>query len=499
MTYEIIADSPLNDPNSRYSKVLGNIDFVFTFLFALEAAIKIIALGFFWSSIPAQPYIRNGWNMLDFTVVMASLVDFFFLIQETDKVDTGQLKSLKALRALRALRPLRMISRNEGMRLVVNALFASIPSMTNVLIVCLLFILIFASTGISFFAGKFYYCSDEDTDKFSEGFINLDIVDNKHDCNNVGGQWVNRESNFDNIFSASLTLFEMMTTEGWLRVMYSGIDARGIGLEPKKNNNIVMALFFIAFMVVGSMLIFNLFVGVVIDNFNKIKTNEELGNMFVTESQKKWIEIQRIIMRKKLKLQEQKPTKGIRLKCLNFAKSRGFEWFITICILANTIVMSIKYARMNETYETTLEYFNYVFAAIFNFEAVVKIVGYGKSYFYYSWNKFDLLIVIGTDIGLVMNLVNAGINVSTVATVVRAFRIMRIFRLVKSSQNMRIILDTIAHIMPQVTNIMSLVFLLLFIYAVLGLNLFATVMYQEYYNERANFRSFGDAILLLLR
>jgi hypothetical protein len=73
----------------------------------------------------------------------------------------------------------------------------------------------------------------------------------------------------------------------------------------------------------------------------------------------------------------------------------------------------------------------------------VKITGQGRSFFYYSWNKFDLMIVIGTDVGLIMNIVNAGVNVSTVATVVRAFRIMRIFRLVKSSQNMRIILDTI--------------------------------------------------------
>ena len=161
--------------------------------------------------------------------------------------------------------------------------------------------------------------------------------------------------------------------------------------------------------------------------------------------------------------------------------------------------MSIKYARMSDTYESVLEYFNYGFAIIFNFEAIVKIIGYGRSYFYYSWNKFDVSIVIGTDIGLLMNIINTGINISTVATVVRAFRIMRIFRLVKSSQNMRIILDTIAHIMPQVTNIMSLVFLLLFIYAVLGLNLFATVMYQDYYNERANFRSFFESILLLLR
>ena len=156
--------------------------------------------------------------------------------------------------------------------------------------------------------------------------------------------------------------------------------------------------------------------------------------------------------------------------------------------------MSMKYARMSNEYESTLENFNYAFAAIFNFEAIVKIVGQGRSYFHYAWNKFDLLIVIGTDVGLLMNIINMGINISTVATVVRAFRIMRIFRLVKSSQNMRIILDTIVHIIPQVTNIMSLVFLLLFIYSALGLNLFSEVMYQDFYNDRANFRTFGDSI-----
>jgi CBS domain containing-hemolysin-like protein len=74
-----------------------------------------------------------------------------------------------------------MISRNEGMRLVVNALFASIPSMTNVLIVCLLFILIFASTGISIFAGMFFYCQTGFNNSESTDLINLDFVNNKTD------------------------------------------------------------------------------------------------------------------------------------------------------------------------------------------------------------------------------------------------------------------------------------------------------------------------------
>lgn len=65
--------------------------------------------------------------------------------------------------------------------------------------------------------------------------------------------------------------------------MYSGIDSRGVGLQPKENANVYVIAFFLAFMVMGSQFIINLFVGVVIDNFNAIKEQEELGNMFVTE------------------------------------------------------------------------------------------------------------------------------------------------------------------------------------------------------------------------
>ena len=75
----------------------------------------------------------------------------------------------------------------------------------------------------------------------------------------------------------------MMTTEGWVDVMYNGIDSRGIDLQPEKDANLSTIIFFLGFMIVGSQFIINLFVGVVIDNFNLIKEQEELGNMFVTE------------------------------------------------------------------------------------------------------------------------------------------------------------------------------------------------------------------------
>lgn len=128
-------NTPLTDPDAVLYRILQYVDDIFTFLFLLEATLKIVALGFCYNNFPGvQPYILNAWNILDFIVVVSSLVDFGFAASPSG-ADTGSLKSLKALRAIRALRPLRMVSRNEGLRIVVNALFASIPAMTNVLLV----------------------------------------------------------------------------------------------------------------------------------------------------------------------------------------------------------------------------------------------------------------------------------------------------------------------------------------------------------------------------
>lgn len=151
-------DNPLDNPDSNYKKLLFYIDCIFTFAFLFECIIKTIALGFFTNNLGDQfpAYIRSSWNLLDFIVVIASLTDFFIFL--TGRQTGRALKSLKALRALRALRPLRVISRNEGLRLVVNALLASIPAMTNVIMVCLLFLMIFAIMGINFFKGSFFHC-----------------------------------------------------------------------------------------------------------------------------------------------------------------------------------------------------------------------------------------------------------------------------------------------------------------------------------------------------
>lgn len=129
---------------------------------------------------------------------------------------------------------------------------------------------------------------------------------------------------------------------------------------------------------------------------------------------------------------------------------------------------------------------------------VIKMIALCHRYFLDSaWNRFDFLIVLGTDLGIIMNIANIGIDISTTATVIRSFRIMRIFRLLKSYG--RVVLDTLMNILPQITNIMGLIFLLLFIYSVLGISLFADVKYGDYYNKNNNFRNFPQSVILLFR
>lgn len=199
MSSLIIAfDHPLLNPEATYSVIVRRLDDVLTFLFLLEAIIRIIALGFVHSTLKQKAYLCNPWYVLDFIVVVASVVNFFMNLADANQGSI--LASLKALRALRALRPLRVIHRNQGLRVVVNALFSTLPPMFNVILVSGIFLVVYSILGTHFFKGGFYSCQG-----LSQQI--LSSIRFKEDCVTAGGQWTNTRSNFDNVGKSLLTLF----------------------------------------------------------------------------------------------------------------------------------------------------------------------------------------------------------------------------------------------------------------------------------------------------
>jgi hypothetical protein len=119
-------DNPLDDPESVKVKTLEILDIVITACFILECALKVVAYGFVVNG--RSSYLKNGWNVLDFAIVVISV---FSLSMSS----AGAYRNLKALRTFRVLRPLRLISRLENLRLVIDSLIRSIPSIGNVLLI----------------------------------------------------------------------------------------------------------------------------------------------------------------------------------------------------------------------------------------------------------------------------------------------------------------------------------------------------------------------------
>jgi hypothetical protein len=119
-------DNPLNDPNAKETKIIQQINIFFTLCFLTELSIKIIAKGVLQNNLGnIKPYLDSGWNRVDAFVVFISCLDLLFMIMNVG----SNLAALKALRALRALRPLRVIKRFENLKLIINALFATLSAM----------------------------------------------------------------------------------------------------------------------------------------------------------------------------------------------------------------------------------------------------------------------------------------------------------------------------------------------------------------------------------
>ena len=107
-TVTLAFEHPLEDPNSENMKVLHKIDIAMTIVFSLEALLKIVSTGFLLNG--KRSYLRNPWNMLDFLIVVLSIVSLNI---------TADISFVKVLRVARILRPLRLIQHAESLKVAI--------------------------------------------------------------------------------------------------------------------------------------------------------------------------------------------------------------------------------------------------------------------------------------------------------------------------------------------------------------------------------------------
>ncbi|EGR30825.1 hypothetical protein IMG5_122970 [Ichthyophthirius multifiliis] len=487
---EAQGDNTYIDEGTQAFEVSSYIDIGFNIIFTLEAFIKIVAFGFILNE---NSYLTESWSQIDFFIVVSALVDMSF--------DNVNIPAIKILRMLRTLRPLRFISHNVNMKVVVIALFESVSGILNVLIVIILIWLMFAILSISLIGNRMSYCQGLNEFYGVNQQQCLQTCAQRTDC-----RWSTYDTNFDNIISSMTTLYIISSLENWPGIMFQAIDSNLPEIGPVKDNYQIIQYFFVSFILVGSFFLVNLFVGVIFLNFNKAQQSERRqSSLFLTEEQSRWIEFQQMIIIVKAEFAANREPRGaFRLKVFRIVNSRVFEVLIMVCIVLNIISMGLTYEGSSLQYESILENINYFFTATFIMELILKLIATGLEGFWISsWNKFDLFVVISSIIDIVMNQLGSGIAFLRIGPqlvrIVRVMRISRLLKLIKSMQKLQKIIDTLAFSFPSLMNVGALLFLLFFIYAILGVFLFKDIKKGNAINNYNNFFNFVNALITLFR
>uniref|UniRef100_A0A3B3TAC7 Sodium channel protein n=1 Tax=Paramormyrops kingsleyae TaxID=1676925 RepID=A0A3B3TAC7_9TELE len=467
--------------------ILEYADRVFTYIFILEMLLKWVAYGF-------VKYFTNAWCWLDFFIVDVSIVSLI-----ANALGYSDLGPIKSLRTLRALRPLRALSRFEGMRVVVNALVGAIPSIMNVLLVCLIFWLIFSIMGVNLFAGKYYYCFNET----SEERFEVEDVNNKTECfnlinaNKTEVRWKNVKINFDNVGAGYLALLQVATFKGWMDIMYAAVDSRQVEDQPIYEDNIYMYIYFVIFIIFGSFFTLNLFIG---KDYNQLLLSLYFGgqDIFMTEEQKKYYNAMKKLGSKKPQKPIPRPLNKIQGMVFDFVTQQVFDISIMILICLNMVTMMVETDDQTQDMEIILYWINFIFIVAFTTEFLLKLFALRHYYFTIGWNIFDVVVVILSIVGMFLaDLIEKYFVSPTLFRVIRLARIGRILRLIKGAKGIRTLLFALMMSLPALFNIGLLLFLVMFIFSIFGMSNFAYVKREAGIDDMYNFETFGNSMICL--
>jgi len=489
-------DQPTLDPNSQLKKALHVMNIILTICFAGEMAIKLVVKGCF---LHPGAYWRTPWDVLDGVIVITSLASLF----------VSGIGFFKSIRMLRVLRPLRFASRIRGMQMVVETLIVSIPAVISVFLFGGFLFLIFGILGTQMFMGKLYRCNQY-------AFPNGTVIATKDMCvegetftctaydtcstglgSNATRYWSTPYRNFDNIGRSTYTLYVLATGDDIMTVVFNLIDAVDVDKAPVINHNPWAGLYVLAFVFFGTFFWINLLVSVIVDYYTKLASRQ--GDLLQSKEAKEWMRVFQF----SAKSQDEwrmvpVPTNPLRQRCYQIVSKTLFDTCIIGVIMINVIVMTLPHRGASNSFNNVITVFNWVFTMIFVIEAILKLLAMGvRMYFSDNWNKLDFFIILASIPDLMSTFLEFG-SVSKFVMVFRLFRIGRMFKLVRKIKGLRMMFNTLIASLPAVFNVGSILFLLTYIYAILGMNIYGGAD-SPFAGQQPNYSDFGASLIAVFK
>ena len=467
----ISLNHPWLDPSSKRKKIIDSLNYIFNIIFIIEAIIKIISKGFL---LDKNAYLRSVINIIDFICIIIGIIDMIW---------SKNIGYLRTFRAIRTVKPIRIITHSENLYIMTKTLIASISSLANLVITCLIFLIILALIGLGIFKTSSYqYCLSNP-------------IYSQDECIKNNGIWIDNEENFSNFLEALKVIFEIMFTENWSKIMM-------ISSLTKHSKNYIFYYVFVVILL--HMLFLNLIIAIIIQKYHKIKKRRNFIKE-LTEPEREWVHIQKIFMKyhpkAKLRISDEET---FRKKLSKIVTSKKFDLLISILIILSCCNLLIQHNGASKYFDNTLTIINLCFSLLFTIELIMKLIVYRKLYFMNNWNIFDFIIIILGDILAILNILSLAdlINVQSLSALpilLRLFRIFRLLRLFNNFGKLRPLIDTLLYLIPSILGIGLLILILLTIYGNIGMHSFSQIPFRKYISRNNNFRGFISSIIILFQ
>ncbi|PNJ13351.1 LOW QUALITY PROTEIN: CACNA1A isoform 11 [Pongo abelii] len=541
-----------DDDKTPMSERLDDTEPYFIGIFCFEAGIKIIALGF---AFHKGSYLRNGWNVMDFVVVLTGIL-----------ATVGTEFDLRTLRAVRVLRPLKLVSGIPSLQVVLKSIMKAMIPLLQIGLLLFFAILIFAIIGLEFYMGKFHTtCFEEGTDDIQgESPAPCGTEEPARTCPNgtkCQPYWEgpnNGITQFDNILFAVLTVFQCITMEGWTDLLYNSNDASG---------NTWNWLYFIPLIIIGSFFMLNLVLGVLSGEFAKERERVENRRAFLKLRRQQQIErelngymewiskaeevilaedetdgeqrhpfdgaLRRTTIKKSktdllnpeeaedqladiasvgspfarasiksAKLENStffhKKERRMRFYIRRMVKTQAFYWTVLSLVALNTLCVAIVHYNQPEWLSDFLYYAEFIFLGLFMSEMFIKMYGLGtRPYFHSSFNCFDCGVIIGSIFEVIWAVIKPGTSFGI--SVLRALRLLRIFKVTKYWASLRNLVVSLLNSMKSIISLLFLLFLFIVVFALLGMQLFGGQFNFDEGTPPTNFDTFPAAIMTVFQ
>uniref|UniRef100_A0A8C1P8N3 Voltage-dependent P/Q-type calcium channel subunit alpha-1A n=1 Tax=Cyprinus carpio TaxID=7962 RepID=A0A8C1P8N3_CYPCA len=496
----------------------------FIAIFCFESGIKILALGF---AFHKGSYLRNGWNVMDFVVVLTGILS-----------SVGSELDLRTLRAVRVLRPLKLVSGIPSLQVVLKSIMKAMIPLLQIGVLLFVAILMFAIIGLEFYMGKFHRtCFDNVTGELPCG---EEYPARECEKGSVCAEyWLGPNygiTQFDNVLFAVLTVFQCITMEGWTDMLYYSNDALGSAWNW---------MYYVPLIIIGSFFMLNLVLGVLSGEFAKERERVENRSEFLKLKRQQQIErelngylewICKAGSRRRPTIKKNKadllnPEEGedhmgdavgspfargsiksgkgdgtgfskkerrLRFFIRKIVKTQAFYWTVLSLVGLNTLCVAVVHYDQPELLSDFLYYAEFIFLGLFMSEMLIKMYGLGtRPYFHSSFNCFDCAVIVGSIFEVLWAMVKPGTSFGI--SVLRALRLLRIFKVTKYWASLRNLVVSLLNSMKSIISLLFLLFLFIVVFALLGMQLFGGQFNFELGTPPTNFDTFPAAIMTVFQ